>query len=141
MRLLGMPCGSSPMWPEAWAPMGLKYRSNTAFQVYRTWVRRWGAGVQTVSQLNPEPFTHPSNTCSLSLESSRGWGPPPSAVTAGSWALASSSVDVAHNLILRLMGGSKESMHRGRGRGKGFLTLSAWHRSWIISSMKNLDFP
>lgn len=32
MRLLGMPWGSSPMRPEAWAPVGLKYRSSTAFQ-------------------------------------------------------------------------------------------------------------
>lgn len=27
-----MPWGSSPMQPEEWAPMGLKYLSRTAFQ-------------------------------------------------------------------------------------------------------------
>lgn len=42
MRLLGMPCGSSPILPEAWAPMGLKYRSSTAFQACGMQVRQRG---------------------------------------------------------------------------------------------------
>lgn len=34
------------MRPEAWAPMGLKYLSSTAFQACVVQVRRWGWGAR-----------------------------------------------------------------------------------------------
>ena len=35
MRLLGTPCGSSPISPDGWAPTGLKYLSSRQLQSYK----------------------------------------------------------------------------------------------------------
>lgn len=90
MRLLGMPWGSSPMQPEAWAPVGLKYRSSTAFQVCGQ--VNEGGGDRLCPSSVQRPLPPRSLSHSLSLGRSRGPALPGAVTLRSHRRLPSSSV-------------------------------------------------